>query len=235
MSVDPACPVSAPLANSSPPQTPKRARTAAAPIPMFTPRRAAALSSCAQRDANSPALVDISLAPGCELIIRGVEASKKGGDTVAIVQKSINEIRDCDPQLANIPLNVRKFSHRDPSSVWFSSCYVFLAKEFNPSSLAGSEAEPRVDLLEMWGMALDSKHPEWEVAWAPTTAGTDKRMWLRFPDLREGLPEVDQPKCIKLILEWADKKKYNVCKHFGGKTGITLQLASPQLVDKLTA
>jgi hypothetical protein len=202
---------------------------------MFTPRRAAALSSCAQRDANSPALVDISLAPGCELIIRGVEASKKGGDTVAIVQKSINEIRDCDPQLANIPLNVRKFSHRDPSSVWFSSCYVFLAKEFNPSSLAGSEAEPRVDLLEMWGMALDSKHPEWEVAWAPTTAGTDKRMWLRFPDLREGLPEVDQPKCIKHILEWADKKKYNVCKHFGGKTGITLQLASPQLVDKLTA
>jgi hypothetical protein len=164
-----------------------------------------------------------------------VGATTKGGDTVAIVQKSIDEIRASDPQLTNISLNVRRFSNRDASSVWYSSCNVFLAKEFNPSSLAGSAAEPRVDLLEMWGKALDAKHPEWEVAWAPTTAGIDKRMWLHFPDLREGLPEIDQPKYIKHILEWADKKKYNVCKHFGGKTGITLQLASPHLVDKLAA
>ena len=60
-------------------------------------------------------------------------------------------------------------------------------------------------------------------------------MWLCFPNLWEGLPEINQPKCIKLILEWAKTKKYNVCKHSGGKTGITLQLASPSLVDKLTA
>lgn len=30
-------------------------------------------------------------------------------------------------------------------------------------------------------------------------------------------------------------KNYNVCKHFGGKTGITLQLASPSLVNNLAA
>ena len=134
------------------------------------------------QDINIAALMDISLAPGCELIIHGVGASKKGGDTVAIVQNTIMEIRSSNPQLTNIPLNVWKFSHRD-ATLWFSSCYVSLAREFNPSSLAGSDAEPRVDLLEMWGLALDKKHPEWEVSWVPMTAGTDKRLWLCFPDL----------------------------------------------------
>ena len=228
MPVDPA---SAPLVNSTPPQTPKR--ISAAPVPIFSPRQAARLSRNVIRDANPPDLTDVALAPGCELIIRGVGANKKGGDTVGIVQKSIEEIRASDPQLANIPLNVRKFSNRGPSSVWFSSCYIFLAREINPSSFAGSDAEPRVDLLEMWGKALDQKHADWEVAWAPTTAGVDKRMWLRFPELREGLPEIDQPNCLKHILEWAENKKYHVCKHFGGKTGITLQLASPALVNRL--
>ena len=165
----------------------------------------------AHHNANTLALTDVSLAPGCELIIRGVGAANKGGNTVAIVQKSIEEIRASDPQLANISLMVQKFSHRDPASVWSSSCYIYLAKEFIPLSLARTAAEPRVDLLEMWGKALDKKHSEWEVAWAPTTAGVDKQMWLRFPDLQEGLPEINQPKCIKLILEWAEAKKYNVC------------------------
>ena len=38
---------------------------------------------------------------------------------------------------------------------------------------------------------------------------------------------------MKHILEWAEKKWYHVCKHFGGKTGITLRMASPRLVDQL--
>ena len=38
---------------------------------------------------------------------------------------------------------------------------------------------------------------------------------------------------MKHILEWAEKKRYHVCKHFGGKTGITLHMASPRLVDQL--
>ena len=228
----PVKPDSAPLVILTPPQTPKC--LTAAPIPMFTPRSAAQIFNSIHSDANTPALTNVSLAPGCELIIRGVGATNKGGDTVAIVQRSIDEIHASNPQLTNISLMVWKFSHRDSPSVWFSSCYVYLDKEFSPLSLAGTAAESRVDLLEMWGKALDKKHPEWEVAWAPTTAGVDKQMWLHFPDLWEGLPEIDQHKCIKLILEWAETKKYNVCKHFSGKTGITLQLASPSLVDKLT-
>lgn len=147
---NPATPV-----NSTPPQTPKR--VAAALVPLFSPRHAAMLPGNLTRDINTTSLTDISLAPGCELIIWGIGASTKGGGTVAIVQNSVNEIRTSDPQLANIPLNVLKFSHQD-ASLWFSSYYVSLAKEFNPSSLAESDAEPRVDLLEMWG-----KH------WPPNT------------------------------------------------------------------
>jgi hypothetical protein len=75
----PVDPESAPLVISTPPQTPKR--LAAAPIPMFTPRNAARLFNSAHRDANSPALIDVTLAPGCELVIRGVGAANKGGDT----------------------------------------------------------------------------------------------------------------------------------------------------------
>lgn len=67
----------APPVNSTPPQTLKR--NVAAPITAFSPRRAAPLPSNVLRDLNTPDLVDISLAPGCELIIRGVGASKKGG------------------------------------------------------------------------------------------------------------------------------------------------------------
>ena len=170
MSQDP-LPILTPPVNSTPPQTPRR--IVAAPVPHFSPCRAVMHPDDVSQDIKIAALTDISLAPGCELIIRRVGASKKGGDTVAIVQNTIMEIHSSNPQLANIPLNVWKFSHRD-ATLWFLSCYVSLAREFNPSSLAGSDTEPRVDLLEMWGSALDKKHPEWEVSWVPTTAGTDK-------------------------------------------------------------
>lgn len=149
----PVDPDSAPLVILTPLQTLKHL-AAAPPIPMFTPRSAARVFNSVHCDANTPALTDVSLAPGCELIIRGVGAANKGSDTVAIVQKSINEICTSDSQLTNISLLVRKFSHCDPLSVWFSSCYVYLAKEFSPLSLSGTAAEPRVDLLEMWGKAL---------------------------------------------------------------------------------
>ena len=49
-----------------------------------------------------------------------------------------------------------KFSSQDAPTVWFSLCYIFLAWEFTLSSLARSAAELRVDLLEMWGRALDN-------------------------------------------------------------------------------
>lgn len=82
---------------------------------------------------------------------------------MTIVQRSIVEIRASNPQLADIPLNIRKFSHRD-AALWFSSCYVFLSRELNPSPLTSTDAKPRVDLLEIWGKALIKKHPDWEVA-----------------------------------------------------------------------
>lgn len=112
-------------------------------------------------------------------------------------------------------------------------CYISLAKEFNPSAGGGPNSEPRVDLLNMWGITLDNKHAPWEITWAPTVAGTNKHMWVRFPDLQLTNKE-EQDKLQKIIVDWVEKQKMNVCKSFGGRTGITIVLADPQHVDSKT-
>ena len=87
---------------------------------------------------------------------------------------------------------------------------------------------PRCDLLQLWCDALRTLNTEWEVNWAPTIHGTDKWMWLRFPEVHD-----DQENMIMKIMAHLEKKfKSPVCSSFAMKTGsVILSLACHKHVD----
>ena len=114
---------------------------------------------------------------------------------------------------------------------WTSSCYVRLDPLFKPKSLTGVDAEPRCDLLQMWRDALRIFNSEWEVSWAPTVHGTDKQMWIRFPEVRD-----DQDNMLTKITAHFEKLKTPICSSFAMKTGaagVILSLACHKHVESV--
>jgi hypothetical protein len=181
------------------------------------------------RNDDPEALLDISLPPGCELIVRSVGGPDRKADPVQVITAAVQSIAKTNNELADIPVVVHPFSMRGAG--WTSSCYVRLDPLFKPKSLTGADAEPRCDLLQLWRDALRTFHTEWEVNWAPTVCGTDKRMWIRFPEVHD-----DQENMITKITTHLEKFKSPVCSSFAMKTGaggVILSLACHNHVDSL--
>ena len=210
--------------NSPTPQTPPRKR----PLPPFTPKTPMRINgSIPNRHAND--ISDVTLAPGCTLIIRGVGAAHRNTDPTKVVETAILKISKDHPDLADIPLSIKPFNTRGD---WSTSCYVQLDSRKIPKSADESDAsEPRVDLLEKWMIALANYDPKWNVAWTPAKHGSDKRMYVRFPDLNAESGDQGPPK--EKLLQWAKAKGYPVCQSFANPGGIILSFANPSHVDHI--
>jgi len=172
---------------------------------------------------------DITLAPGCSLIVRGVGATQRNSDPVKLVQTAILQISKANPDLADIPILAKPFSSRGD---WTTTCYIQLDSRKIPKSLNETDpSEPRSDLLEKWMTAIANHDPKWHIAWAPAKQGTDKRMYVRFPDLNEASGKQEPAK--EKLLQWAKTKNYPVCQSFANSGGIILSLANPMHVDEI--
>ena len=51
-----------------------------------------------------------------------------------------------------------------------------------------------VDLLDKWMIALANYDPKWSVAWSPAKQGSDKCMYVWFPDLNTASGDQGPPK-----------------------------------------
>jgi hypothetical protein len=173
---------------------------------------------------------EIILASGCKLIIQGVGANKRNSDLVKIVEEAVSKIQKVNPDLASIPVIIKPFP--TIRADWTTSCYVHLSPSISPRSDTNIEAEPRTDLLAMWMSALAQFGPKWELAWAPVKPGTNKCMWIRFPEITASYG--DQDAARNKIVEWANEKGFTVCSsYFTQKTGVAINLAYPHHVDEI--
>ena len=103
-----------------------------------------------------------------------------------------------------------------------------------PSS--GSEVEPRADLLHAWKDALQCHDETWKVKWTPLTHGKDKRLWIRFAQLKEDTKDANfQEKCRTHLLAWAKLRGYAVTNSYFNPGGVTLCLAAPIDVEQILA
>ena len=212
-------------ATATDPKTPPKKRV----LPPFTPKTPMRANGHIPNKHESNDMGDIALAPGCTLIVRGVGATHRNSDPVKLVDVAIAKISRTDPGLANIPLTVKPFSTRGD---WTTTCYVQLNSRQIPKTPNELESsEPRSDLLQMWMTALAEHNPTWHVAWAPAKQGTDKRMYIRFPDLNVASGEQESLK--EKLLVWAKAKNYPVCQSFANAGGIILVLANPAHVDQV--
>ncbi|KAF8163598.1 hypothetical protein B0H34DRAFT_696009 [Crassisporium funariophilum] len=192
-------------------------------IPPYTPRTPMRLqrSIHSNREAEPTPISEITLASGCSLIVRGVGANKHDSDPVKIMKDAIAETRQANTDLTNVNVIVKPFPNRGE---WTTSCYIHLDPSL--STRLGTDAEPHTDLLEIWMVALATYEPKWELVWAPAKAGTDKQMWVQFPDITpSSYPDQDTAKTK--IVKWANDKGYLVCSSYYNKGGVVLTLANP--------
>ena len=213
--------------NNPTPQTPPRKRA----LPPFTPKTPMRTNGSIPNRHATNDLSDVTLAPGCNLIIRGVGASHRNTDPTKAVETAILKISKDHPDLADIPLSVKPFNTRGD---WSTSCYVQLDSRKIPKSSDDFQvdvSEPRVDLLGKWMIALANYDAKWNVAWAPAKQGSDKRMYVRFPDLNAASGDQGPPK--EKLLQWAKTKNYPVCQSFANPGGIILSFANPSHVDHI--
>jgi len=214
------------MTTTDPPTTPKRNHPN---VPVFSPRPAMPASTLLPRNDDPDVLLDISLPPGCDLIVRSIGGPDRKSDPVNVVSAAVQSIIKTHEDMADIPVVVHPFPMRGAG--WTSSCYVRLDPLFKPKSLTGADAEPRCDLLQMWRDALRTFNSDWEVSWAPTVRGTDKQMWIRFPEIRD-----DQENMITKITAHFEKLKTPVCSSFAMKTGaggVILSLACHKHVESV--
>lgn len=116
---------------------------------------------------------------------------------------------------------------------WMTTAYVHLdtCAMPRPPELHNN-TEPCTDLLQCWKEALEIHDTSWEVRWTPLTHGKDKRMWIRFPQLKVDPEDPGfQEKCKTHLLAWAKTKGYPVTSSYVNPGGVTLCLASPGDVD----
>jgi hypothetical protein len=103
-----------------------------------------------------------------------------------------------------------------------------------PKVFPESENEPRPDLLLLWKDALELHNHDWEVKWTPLTHRKDKRLWIRFSQLKENSKEPNfQEKCKTHLLAWAKIRGYPVTNSYFNPGGVTLCMASPSDVDTI--
>lgn len=211
--------------NAQIPKTPPKKRS----LPPFTPKTPMRVNGHIPNRLIANDMSDIALAPGCTLIVRGIGATKRNSDPVKLLEAAIAQINKTNPNLADIPLTVKPFSTRGD---WSTTCYVQLNSRQIPKNPAEIDIlEPRSDLLQMWMNALAEHDSKWNVAWAPAKQGTDKCMYVRFPDLNAASGDQEAPK-EKLLL-WAKSKNYPVCQSFANAGGVILALANPAHVDQI--
>ncbi|KAJ7146760.1 hypothetical protein C8R44DRAFT_973402 [Mycena epipterygia] len=176
---------------SPPPFRRRTIRIPDSPAPSGSPRKRIEVS-------------DIVLPKGNKLVLRGVyDTDAATHDPIRLAIASVDKLSAAEPLLDSIPVTVVPFSDKFPNT---SMVYLTLHNSLNPLE---PDDEPRCDLLENWKNALQDANPTWEVAWAPATEGTDRRMWLHFPTLVQDLttkmekePTKDETvKCLKEILK----------------------------------
>lgn len=213
-----------------PPSTPTRNRHPS--LPAFSPR-APIRNAASPRPRLTTTARNSILPTGCDLIIRGIGARKPHSDTVKLLQNAVDSIRKDIPELADVPVVVRQFSTRGD---WTSTAYVHLDSRSMPKPASASEVEPRTDLLLLWKDALAQFDHTWEVKWTPLTHGKDKRLWIRFAQLKDNPKDSNfQEKCRTHLLAWAKIRGYAVTNSFFNPGGVTLCLASPKDVDTIVA
>jgi hypothetical protein len=123
-------------------QTPPPKRT----LPPFSPKSPMRANGRIPTCYMPAEMNEITLPPGCSLIIRGVGAAQRNSDPVRLIQSAITQISKLDSNLADIPIVVKPFSTRGE---WTTSCYVQLDSHKIPKS-PGETSEPRGDLLAEW-------------------------------------------------------------------------------------
>lgn len=103
------------------------------------------------------------------------------------------------------------------------------------NSVPGNSDEPCTDLLDLWKSALTQHDKSWEVVWSPAAHGTDKQMWVHFPDLRpRGDSKQKDESQLEKLSDWMNKVKgYTVVNRFSNDGGVTLMPSSPQHVDDI--
>jgi hypothetical protein len=211
--------------NVQTPRTPPQKRT----LPPFTPKTPMRVNGYIPNRLAANDMSDITLAPGCTLIVRGVGAAKRNSDPVRLLEAAITQISKIDHDLADILLTVKPFSTRGD---WSTTCYIQLnSRQIPKTSDEIDIMEPRSDLLQMWMKALAEHDPKWHVAWAPAKQGTDKCMYVRFPDLNAASGDQEAPK--EKLLVWAKSKNYPVCQSFANAGGVILAFANPTHVDQI--
>ena len=127
------------------------------------------------------------------------------------------------PELADVPVVVKQFSTRGD---WSSTAYIHLDSRSLPKPAPVSENEPRTDLLLAWKDALAQFDQAWEVKWIPLTHGRDKRLWIRFGQLKEDPKDSNyQEKCRTHLLAWAKIRGYTVTNSYFNAGGVTLSIA----------
>ncbi|KAJ6628063.1 hypothetical protein B0H10DRAFT_2209740 [Mycena sp. CBHHK59/15] len=178
-------------------------------------------------------VADVVLPKGNKLIVHGAYAADDSThDPVKLIKASINRLKS-GPVLATIPVVTIPFSDRFPNQV---TAYVGLHPSLNSPD---PDDEPRCDLLDVWKKALQDANPTWEVAWAPATEGTDKRMWTRYPtfvpDLARKLDrEPTKDETVKCLLDILKANKIAVERAFAlGTNGAAAILIHPCQADTI--
>ncbi len=213
------------------PSTPSRNRPRASLL-TFSPR-APISNAAAPRPRLAVAAKNSVLPTGCDLIVRGVGARKAQSDPVKLLKTTIGCIQKDYPDLAEVPVIVKQFSSRGD---WVPTAYIHLDSRALPKQASESELEPRTDLLQSWKDAIQRHDESWEVKWTPLTHGKDKRLWVRFSQLKENSKDPTfQEKCRTHLLAWAKIRGYPVTNSYLNPGGVTLCMASPKDVDAIIA
>jgi hypothetical protein len=156
----------------SPPHTPPQKRT----LPLFTPKTPMRINGYIPNRHVTNDIGEVTLAPGCTLIIRGVGATKRNSDPVKLVEAAVAQIIKINLDLVDIPLTIKPFS---TCGDWTTTCYVQLDSRKMPKTSDDiGFMEPCSDLLQMWMAALADHDTRWHVAWAPARQGLDKCMYI---------------------------------------------------------
>lgn len=197
---------------------------------VFSPR--APIQNASPRPRMTTAMIKNACLPtGLDLIVRGIGARKRNSDTVKLLQTAVEYIQKDSPELADVPIIVKPFNTRGD---WTTTAYIHLDSRSLPKPSVGSEVEPRADLLHAWKDALQRHDETWEVKWTPLTHGKDKRLWIRFAQLKEDPKDANfQEKCRTHLLAWAKLRGYAVTNSYFNPGGVTLCLASPIDVEQI--